>query len=128
VIQYVSVTVKNRRHLLANPDTAAVIIAAWAKANFWLVGRYVLMPDHLHMFCAPATFPATSFKDWMEYWRAEATRHWPRPHEKPIWQKDFFDRQIRSGESYRQKWDYVWENPMVATFVKNPADWPYQGE
>jgi len=37
------------------------------------------------------------------FWRAEVTRRWPYPAEKPIWQRDFFDRQLRNGESYHQK-------------------------
>jgi len=41
-----------------------------------------------------------------------ATRRWPHPAEKPVWQRDFFDRQLRNGESYHQKWLYLWENPI----------------
>jgi putative transposase len=86
------------------------------------------MPDHIHLFCTPVKFPMTPLKRWMEFWQAEATRGWPQPVEKPIWQKDFFDRQIRSGESYHQKWLYLWENPIKEGLVKRPEDWPYQGE
>ena len=128
IIQYVTVDVAKRRPLLANPLSARVILVAWKAANYWLVGRYVLMPDHLHLFCAPAVFPPTPLQQWVLYWRAEATRRWPMPAEKPIWQKDFFDRQLRSGESYREKWDYVWRNPVRAGLVAHPEDWPYQGE
>ena len=56
------------------------------------------------------------------------TRNWPIPDEKPIWQKDFFDRQLRSGESYHQKWPYIWENPIKEGLIKKPEDWPYQAE
>jgi hypothetical protein len=56
------------------------------------------------------------------------TRHWPGPVEKPIWQKDFFDRQLRGGESYHQKWLYVMENPVTAGLASHWEDWPYQGE
>ena len=128
IIQYVSQNVAGRRALLANPESSLIILTAWAKANFWLVGRYVLMPDHLHLFCAPATFPPTPLKQWVRYWRAEATRHWHSKHQKPIWQKDFFDRQLRTGESYSEKWDYVWRNPVRACLVARPEDWPFQGE
>ena len=128
IIQYVSMNVSRRRPLLADMASSAAILAGWTRANYWRVGRYVLMPDHLHLFCAPAIFPPTPLKQWVEYWRSEATRHWPRPKEKPIWQKDFFDRQLRSGESYREKWDYVWHNPVRAGLVDRPEDWPYQAE
>ena len=64
----------------------------------------------------------------MEFWRADATRRWPHPEEKPVWQKDFFDRQLRSGESYREKWFYELENPVKAKLVARWEDWPNQGQ
>ena len=128
VIVYVTQVVARRRPLLARTEAMATLIEAWQKADHWLVGRYVLMPDHLHLFCAPTRFPSTPLKDWMAFWRAEATRHWSWPGEKPIWQKDFFDRQLRSGESYTQKWQYLRENPVRASLVSDAAAWPWQGE
>jgi putative transposase len=128
IIVYVTLNVDKRRRLLNYPDAVEAILKAWAVADRWRIGRYVIMPDHIHFFCTPAVFPHTPLKRWMEFWRAAATRFWPRPDEKPIWQKDFFDRQLRSGESYHQKWLYVWHNPIVAKFCDSPEDWPWQGE
>ena len=51
-----------------------------------------------------------------------------RESEKPIWQKDFFDRQLRRGESYSEKWAYVFNNPARASLVQAAEDWPHQGE
>jgi putative transposase len=127
VIQYVTTNVDKRRPLLANQETVDVLLAAWRKGNHWLVGRYVIMPDHIHLFCAPVVL-TTPLKRWMEFWHAEATRHWPRPDEKPIWQRDFFDRQLRNGESYAEKWTYVWENPVRTGLVSRAEDWPWKGE
>lgn len=45
----------------------------------------------------------------------------------PIWQRDYFDRFMRSAESYSKAWRYVWENPLRAGLVDDPADWPYGG-
>jgi putative transposase len=128
IIQYVSMNVPQRRPLLANKVASDVILAAWAKADDWLVGRYVLMPDHLHLFCAPASYPPTPLKRWVLFWRAEVTRKWPFPEQKPIWQKQFFDRQLRSGESYHEKWNYVWRNPVRAGLVARPEAIPGRAE
>ncbi|MCL4177973.1 MAG: hypothetical protein KJ072_09545 [Verrucomicrobia bacterium] len=128
IIIYVTQVVAGRRPLLARSEALRTIPEAWRKADRWLVGRYVLMPDHRHLFCAPARFPPTPLKQWMAFWRAETTRHWPWPEEKPIWQKDFFDRQLRRGESYAQKWHYVRENPLREGLVTDADAWPRQGE
>lgn len=128
IIQFISCNVAGRRHLLNRPEIHQLLLASWRKADHWLVGRYVIMADHVHFFCAPRMEPRTPLKRWMEFWRADVTRNWPHPAEKPIWQKDFFDRQLRSGESYREKWMYQFENPVKAGLVVRPEDWPYQGE
>jgi REP element-mobilizing transposase RayT len=127
IVICVTVNVDKRRQLLANDEAVSATVAAWKKADHWSVGRYVFMPDHIHLFCAPVV-TTTPFKRWMEFWRAEATRHWPRPEEKPVWQRDFFDRQLRHDESYTQKWIYVWENPVKAGLVQRAEDWPWKGE
>jgi putative transposase len=41
----------------------------WANAKSWLVGRYVVMPDHIHLFCAPATIPPGPLEQWVRYWK-----------------------------------------------------------
>jgi len=40
----------------------------------------------------------------------------------------FLDTQLRRGESYDAKWDYVVANPVRAGLVSKSEDWPYQGE
>jgi len=128
IIQFVTVCTDKRRRLLNRRETAQVLIDAWKNADRWLVGRYVIMPDHVHFFCAPSEHPPTPLDKWVSFWRAQVTRQWPYPVEKPIWQRDFFDRQLRSGESYHQKWLYVCENPVRAGLVSKSDEWPFQGE
>lgn len=86
------------------------------------------MPDHLHLFCAPATFPPEDFRSWLRFWKAHVSRVWPSPNEQPIWQQDGWDTQLRKGDSYTEKWNYVRQNPVRAGLVTDPDDWPYQGE
>lgn len=57
---------------------------------------------------------------------SEALR--PAKVSPPYWQKGFFDHVLRSGESYREKWDYVRENPVRAKLVDRAESWRYLGE
>ena len=114
--------------LLANEEAARRLIAAWQAASFWRVGRYVIMPDHIHLFCAPNTFPPQPLKNWISFWRNHVTRAWPQRDEAPIWQRDSWDRQLRCDESYAQKWEYVVNNPVRYGYVARAEDWPYQGQ
>jgi hypothetical protein len=45
----------------------------------------------------------------------------------PVWQADYFDRYLRSGESYSEKWDDVELNAVRARLVERAEDWPYRG-
>ena len=90
--------------------------------------RWVLMPDHVHLFCSPATVPPEPLERWISYWKAEAARHWPRGAEHPLWQRDFWDTQLRHADSYNAKWSYVRLNPVRKGLVDCEAAWPFQGE
>ncbi|MCB1233428.1 MAG: hypothetical protein KDN19_24510, partial [Verrucomicrobiae bacterium] len=67
-------------------------------------------------------------KNWVAFWKSRSATRWPRPEESPVWLPDCLDRQLRNGESYSAKWEYVRENPVRHGFVKKAGDWPYQGE
>lgn len=54
--------------------------------------------------------------------------HWPQPAEQPVWQRHFWDTQLRREENYAEKWHYVNENPVRGGLVDRAAEWPYRGE
>jgi REP-associated tyrosine transposase len=92
------------------------------------VGRYVLMPDHIHLFVAlpPDGILLTA---WMKSLRAVLGKTLLNAgYRKPHWQEGFFDHVLRSRESYAQKWEYVRMNPVRAGLCVKPEEWPYQGE
>jgi REP element-mobilizing transposase RayT len=92
------------------------------------VGRYVIMPDHLHLFVALDP-ERTTLSAWVKSLKnhvSKALRGSGEP--SPHWQRGFFDHALRSGESYNEKWQYVLQNPVRAKLVSRPEDWPYQGE
>jgi hypothetical protein len=51
---FLTMCVEKRRPLLARAEIVALLQDCWRQADHWLVGRWVAMPDHLHLF--PATF------------------------------------------------------------------------
>jgi REP element-mobilizing transposase RayT len=123
----VTVNAKLRRPVLCQPDAAATILAAWREAGAWAVGRYVIMPDHIHLFAAPVD-PKVPIEDWVRFWKSRSASRWPRPCERPVWQRHFWDTQIRAWESYDQTWEYVRWNPVRRQLVARPEDWPHAGE
>src|SRR3954468_17508350 len=51
VIVFVTVCAKNKKPILANAEVHQLLRTTWDAADSWLVGRYMIMPDHLHLFC-----------------------------------------------------------------------------
>jgi putative transposase len=127
IIIYLTVCTKNRRPILANAKMHAHIRTAWITANHWLVGRYTVMPDHLHLFCSPGSLEAKPVANWVRFWKAEVCKV-TGAAEGTLWQTDFWDVQLRHGDNYAAKWEYVRNNPVRAGLVAKPEDWPYQGE
>ncbi|MFL6516016.1 MAG: REP-associated tyrosine transposase [Chthoniobacterales bacterium] len=128
IIVFITVCSQDKAPILAKTDVAKTIVTSWKRSESWLVGRYVIMPNHIHFFCSPAKVPIEPIQKWVAYWKSLASREWPRPHEQPIWQRDFWDTQLRQHESYGSKWEYVVNNPVRAGLVKNGEHWPFQGE
>lgn len=127
-IIFVTVCSSGRRPILARPEAIPVILAAWREATEWQVGRFVVMPGHIHFFCSPVSEGSRPLEKWMQYWKSRVTRRWPWPAEKPVWQKDHWDRELRRAESYGDKWEYVRQNPVRHKLVASVEEWPYQGE
>ena len=87
------------------------------------LGRYVLMPDHVHLFVRGGrNFTLSSWIGGLKRAISVALKS------QRLWQPGFFDRILRSAESYAEKWNYVRDNPVRGGFVKAAEDWPYQGE
>ncbi|MBE2204714.1 MAG: hypothetical protein IAE94_10285 [Chthoniobacterales bacterium] len=125
VIVLVTVCTKHRRPLLANRAMFEGLWQIWTdKSIAWRAGRFVLMPDHLHVFCSPGDFQGRPVKDWVGYWKRLASA----AAGESLWQDSFWDRQLRNHEHYGQRWQYVLNNPVRAKLVKTSEEWPWQGE
>src|SRR4051794_10205518 len=112
IIVFVTICTKNRKQVLADSLVHESLREAWLREGAWLVGDYLIMPDHIHLFCAPGELSPCSLRTWTKLWKSEASRHWPYMDQSPVWQRDFWDTQLRSGESYAEKWSYVELNPV----------------
>lgn len=124
-IVFVTVCTKGRELWLANESCHALLLGVWSEASAWSVGRYVVMPDHIHLFVSPGE-TGIELEKWIAYWKSRFTkRHGNAEHR---WQKSFWDTRMRSQNSYAEKWEYVRSNPVRHGLVEEPGLWPYQGE
>lgn len=119
-----TVTTEERAPWLACPEAHQLLHETWLGATAWLVGDYLLMPDHLHILCAPRDLSFT-IKRWTTYWKSQFRKR--HGHGEWRFQSLGWHHRLRSGESYGDKWLYAQENPLRKGLVKQMEDWPFKG-
>jgi REP-associated tyrosine transposase len=131
-LYFVTTCALRRGKILAERRIAELLVEEWQAArerHGWAVGRYVIMPDHVHFFCA-AQLDAKKLQTFIQKWKEWSSKRASRELEVHggLWQEEFFDHVLRSSESYDKKWEYVRQNPIRAGLVSAAEDWPWQGE
>ena len=129
-VYFITAVTHERRRILANhvAHEAFRKYCIAAPEHGVLVGRYVLMPDHLHAFvCIPPG--ALGLSEWLKSMKNAMSKCWRSYGIKaPHWQKGFFDHLLRSDDSHAEKWKYVRENPVRAGLCNAAEEWPYAGQ
>lgn len=122
-----TVCTKDRREFPCRAALAETLITTWhEKARSWIVGRWLLMPDHVHFFCTPSVECRHSIERWAEFWKDQLSKQLGLG--AGFWQRGLFHHRIRSAENYMEKLTYLSQNPVRAGLVTLPEDWPWQGE
>ena len=108
-IVFVTVNSEKRVRWIAQPAVQELLVQAWREAEAWLVGYYILMPDHIHFFCAPRDLDIPLDR-WVSYWKRLFTLKAKNLDWQ--WQSHKWDTRLRRSENYQEKWLYIRENPM----------------
>src|SRR5207253_9637740 len=127
---FVTFCTRRRRKLLATKSVNAAFvefgIRAHAEQNV-AVGRYVIMPDHLHLFvCGADDFQLGGWIGMLKQHlgtvmgQAETAR--------ASWRRGCLDQLLRCADSYGQKWNYVGENHFREGLVLEAEDLRYAWE
>ena len=123
VIYFVTMCVKDRRNVLANSQVFDAIKATITRLRKWHVLAGVVMPDHAHWIVSPAEDRGLSVGDFSTGFKRVLRKTLGlQPWE---WQRGCFDRLLRSDENLRNKWIYVYDNPVRQGLVQKAQDWPY---
>lgn len=129
----------DRREILISPLGRDCLRRAWkeiqSKSPFTTVAL-CLMPDHLHCIwqmtpgdCDYSSRWAGIKSRFTRYWLAgggtesgqSASRH--KKRERGIWQRRFWEHQIRDWKDLAVHIKYVHFNPVKHEFVEHPRDW-----
>ena len=124
-IVFVTVCTADRQPWLACDAAHLLLRKVWAEARAWLVGSYVVMPDHIHFFAAPHDLEFT-IEQWLKYWKGQFRKSHSNGDWK--WLPLAFHRRLRAEESYEEKLNYMRQNPVRGALVGSAEQWPFRGE
>jgi REP-associated tyrosine transposase len=127
LILFCTVCAKDHGTWVAQRDVLNALHQIWQNnATAWLVGLYVLMPDHLHFLCCPKDIrEGVDIERWAACWKDCFSKSTKRPAWR--WQRGVFHVRMRSDAHYREKLDYIRDNPLAKGLVARPEDWPWCG-
>ena len=104
----------------------------------FLIDAWVLLPDHLHCIWTLPEDDADYSTRWSlikrevsvscaeDYKRsAWLTKSKTKHRESTIWQRRYWEHQIRDEHDFLRHVDYVHFNPVKHQLCKRAADWPY---
>ena len=125
-LYFVTFNTHHRKRLLANAKIHQRLVEFCrnGEERGISVGRYVIMPDHIHLFLSNNSDGTLS--QWVRLLKRDLSQ--AIPNSPTHWQKGLFDHLIRNSESYSEKWNYVYQNPVRAGLVREADDWLWQGE
>lgn len=123
-VVFLTVCTHDRQPALANDRSHRCLTDVWSKSQAWLIGRYMVMPDHVHLFVSPGV-QDVSIGAWNKYSKRLMAL---TTGVSGLWQDDYWDTTLRAPHHYDEKWYYVVENPVRKGLVRRSEDWPYQGE
>ena len=131
VIYFVSTCCADRREIFIDNNAVKIALESLLKcaaATSWNIPQVCFMPDHVHLMLLPMAEREQSLSKLMQRWKSSSKQRLGRAGvEGEIWQREFFDRLLRSSESLTEKWRYVEMNPVDAGLCSVPEEYPYLG-
>lgn len=104
----------------------------------FVINAWVLLPDHLHCMWTLPDDDADFSTRWMiikravslacreDFRRADLMTASKLKHrESTIWQRRFWEHQIRNEDDFARHVDYIHFNPVKHGHVQRAEDWPY---
>lgn len=130
----VNLAERDKALLTDNIDLLRRVIKRVKIKHPFKIDAMVILPDHCH---AIWTLPRND-ADFSMRWRLIKTgfsKGLPKierinlsrkkKSERGIWQRRFWEHEIRDQRDYNQHMDYVYYNPVKHGYVNKVIDWPY---
>ncbi|HEX7339966.1 MAG TPA: transposase [Rhodanobacteraceae bacterium] len=128
---FFTVVTYHRRHLFVTEQAVTHLRDAFGKIKAqrpFVIEAMVVLPDHLHCIWHLPEGDGDYSSRWREIKKLTSRAMAPASderHERQVWQRRFWEHQIRDEEDWRRHVAYIHYNPVKHGYVKAPADWPW---
>ena len=138
---FFTVNTYQRQAILTLPDVRTALREAINHVRETMpfsVDAWVLLPDHLHTIWTLPANDAAYGKRWgiikahvsrccahMVEGTTPRNQSRAKRRERNLWQRRFWEHQIRDDLDYQRHVDYIHYNPVKHGLVKQAVDWPY---
>lgn len=131
VVYFVTACCAEHRKVFTNHSRVQITLESLMKcaaSTEWKILQVCFMPDHVHLLVSPCSDREQKLSKLMQRWKSSSKQRLNRAGMGGnVWQREFFDRLLRSNESLTDKWCYTEMNPVRADLCSSPEDYPYLG-
>jgi putative transposase len=128
---FVTFTCYKRRTHLEGAETCQALVAALERARLryqFRVYGFVLMPEHVHLLISEPELAtvATAIQSLKLSSSLRTAVYRERSGRcSPLWQKRYYDRNIRDYDEFVEKLRYLHRNPVSRDLVVKAEDWKW---
>ena len=106
VVYFVTASCANRRRFFSEAKAARIAVECLqriARRLGWKVWNVCVMPDHVHLLVSPMENREKPISRFAQAWKSCVTLRLDSGAQ--VWQREFFDRLLRSDEKMDEKWE-----------------------
>ncbi len=138
---FFTVVTYKRQNILISPEARKIlreVIKEVKKDYPFEIDAWILLPEHIHCIWTLPDGDYDYSKRWglikagfskqakALFYRPELINKSKRKHrESTIWQRRFWEHEIRDQNDFNQHLEYIYWNPIKHGHVANVKDWPY---
>jgi putative transposase len=126
---FLTICAADRRKRFADAHLVALLVGVMGeqfRSAGFAVYAYCFMPDHSHILAVGLT-EGCGLAKAVRAFKGIGTVRARRLGIRNLWQSSYYDRILRSSESFDAVAAYIFENPVRAGLVKDAHEWPFSG-
>src|SRR3990170_1362732 len=106
-------------------ETLMEVLFRHRVSGAYLLHEFVLMPDHLHLLLTPGH--STTLERAMQLIKGGSSYeiHKRRGSRVELWQPGFHEQTVRDERDFQRRVEYIRMNPVAASLVERPEQWPH---